>query len=246
MKDKKIYRVLIAEDEYPARELLVDFILSFPALKLAGIARNGEEAMEKLNSEEFDIVLLDINLPMLSGIDVLERLSHRPRIIFTTAYESYAVKAFEFGADDYLVKPFTRKRFAVAVEKCLSALRSPDMAESEPDSGGNILAVKEKDAHHLIQFDDIIFITSNGRKCIINTQERDYETYLPLSSVLERLPADSFIRIHKQYVVNLKYVSHFSYYSGGQYILYLRNDDKNNLPVGRIYAPLLKQRIDVK
>lgn len=245
MKDKRIFSVLIAEDEYPARELLVDFILSSPELRLGGVARNGEEAVAKLNSEHYDLVLLDINLPILTGIEVLERISCKPRIIFTTAYESYAVKAFEFGADDYLVKPFTKERFRAAVEKVLSALKSADTHGSE-FGGGSILTVKEKDMHHLILFDDIIYITSSGRKCIIHTQERDYETYTPLSSVLLKLPGDVFVRIHKQYVVNLKYVSHFSYYSGGQYILYLRNDDRNNLPVGRTYAPFLKSIVKVE
>lgn len=245
MKDKRIFKVFIAEDEHPARELLVDFILSFPALKLGGLARNGEEAVEKLNSEFFDIVFLDINLPILTGIEVLERLNRRPRIIFTTAYESYAVKAFEFGADDYLVKPFTRERFRAAIEKSLSVMKTAEATVGDLNSS-SMLTVKEKDMHHLILFNDIIYITSSGRKCIIHTQERDYETYVPLSSILLKLPADIFVRIHKQYVVNLRYVSHFSYYSGGQYILYLRNDDKNNLPVGRMYASMLKGMIDVK
>ena len=95
MDEKKTFTVLIAEDELPARELLIDYLLTRPELKLSGIAKNGDEAFKKLTSESFDLLLLDIHLPVLSGIEVLEKVQNPPFVIFTTAYDRYAIRAFE-------------------------------------------------------------------------------------------------------------------------------------------------------
>lgn len=247
MKNEKDYTVFIAEDEFPARELLLEFVVSHSGIKLGGIARNGKEAVQKLNSSPCDILLLDVDLPVYSGIEVLQKLNIKPRVIFTTAYENYAVKAFEMGADDYLVKPFTEKRFAAAIEKTLNTLSQQNTygihGTAEKVSA---ISIREKGVHHILSYDDIIYLSSNGRNSIIHTEKRDYETCLTLSALTEQLPFEKFIRIHKQYTVSFKYVSHFSYYSGGQYILYLKDDERMNLPVGKVYADMLKQRLNLK
>ena len=103
LKDR--YSVFITEDMIHARDLLIAYIKTRPELELQGIAKNGEEALEELSRKNYDLLLLDINLPILSGIEVLEQLKKIPYIIFTTAYDKYAIRAFEFGAIDYLLKP---------------------------------------------------------------------------------------------------------------------------------------------
>lgn len=244
MKIEKDFTVFIAEDEFPARELLIDFVVSHPGIKLGGVARNGQEAIEKLNDSPCDILLLDVDLPVYSGIEVFQSLAIKPRVIFTTAYENYAVKAFEIGADDYLVKPFTGQRFAAAIERAVNFLCQHNTSEiKETAEKMAVVSIREKGVHYILPHDSIIYISSNGRNSIIHTEKRDYETGLTLSSMTGQLPLESFIRIHKQYTVNCKYISHFSYYSGGQYILYLKDDDRINLPVGKVYAPLLKEKI---
>lgn len=242
MTNNSYYTVFIAEDEFPARELLVEFVTSNSMLKLAGVARNGEEAVEKLNASPCDILLLDIDLPVYTGIEVLERLDTKPRVIFTTAYEKHAVRAFEIGADDYLIKPFTRQRFASAIERSITAINNSRI-NSSPAADTGILPVTEKGIHYLVPHEEIVYISASGRNCVIHAADREYETGSTLADITSRLTSNRFIRIHKQYTVNLKHVSHFSYYSGGQYILYLKDDDKTNLPVGKTYVQTLKEMV---
>jgi YesN/AraC family two-component response regulator len=125
MTNKRVFSVFIAEDEYPARKLLTDFIANRPELKLNGIAKNGKEALQMLashsSSEEpvYDLLLFDIHLPIISGIEVLEKIEKIPYIIFITAYSQYALRAFEIGAIDFILKPFEFKRFNQAIDKFL-------------------------------------------------------------------------------------------------------------------------------
>ena len=129
MNDEEKYSVFIAEDEYPARKILTDFIAKRPELELTGIAKNGKQALQMLSEENnseacrYDLLLFDIQLPVLSGIEVLERLENIPYVIFITAHNEYAVKAFEMGIIDYLIKPFTEIRFNQAIEKFLMFIR---------------------------------------------------------------------------------------------------------------------------
>lgn len=244
MKNEKDYTVFIAEDEAPARELLIEFVVAFPGIKLAGFARNGEEALQKLNNSSCDILLLDIDLPVYTGIEVIEKLEKRPRVIFTTAYEKHAVKAFELGADDYLVKPFTEERFAAAITKTLQALAKRKISGSgDKNENRDVIMIREKGVYYIVPYNEIIYISSSGRNSVIHTPGREYVTGVSISSMTGKLPADRFLRIHKQFAINIHYTSHFSYYSGGQYILYLKDEEKTNLPVGKVYAEILKERI---
>jgi DNA-binding LytR/AlgR family response regulator len=241
METEEIYSVFIAEDEMPARELLVDYLMMRPELKLAGIARNGEEALEKLSRRDFDLVFMDIRLPCLSGIEVLERLKKIPYLVITTAYEQYAVRAFEVGASDYLLKPYSVERFNRSVEKFLFA-RGPGgrRMAAAPAAG---FALRERGRHCILPYRDIVYVTSNGKNSVIHTVDEEIETSVILKDVEERVPADTFIRIHKQHIVNIRYIAAVQYYIGGQYIAYLKDGDESPLPVGKKYAALLKSRL---
>ena len=121
MDEKKKFSVFIAEDELPARKLLEKFVDDNPDLALSKIVNNGQDALDTLKKETFDLLLLDINLPVMSGMEILEHLETIPYVIFTTANEQYAVKAFDIGAIDYLLKPFTQKRFNKAIDRFTAA-----------------------------------------------------------------------------------------------------------------------------
>ncbi len=137
------FSVIIAEDELPARKLLEKFVDNHPNLLLARTVNNGQDALETLEAETFDLLLLDINLPVMSGIEILEQLETTPYVIFTTANEEYAVKAFDIGAIDYLLKPFTQKRFNKAVERYITAKK-----ENMPyDVQEKIQALKDDDKY---------------------------------------------------------------------------------------------------
>jgi DNA-binding LytR/AlgR family response regulator len=238
MEHERTYSVLIVEDEVPARELLVDYLLTRRELRLTGLARTGEEALTQMTARDFDLVLMDIRLPRLTGIEVLERLKKVPYIIFTTAYENYALRAFDCGAVDYLLKPFGMDRFNRSIEKFLTVHDAG--ARMAPE---NCFTLREKGRLHILPYKDIIYVTSHGKNTVIHTVSGDREAPLMLKDVELRLPPGMFARIHKQHIVNVRCISWLEYYIGGQYLAFLNNEDESSLPVGRTYAPSLKARL---
>ncbi len=243
MNDFENIPVCIAEDEHPARDLLTEYIIMRPELKLTGIARNGEEALQKLCEGRYGLLFLDIHLPILNGIEVLEQLPECPYTIFTTAYDEYAIKAFEIGAVDYLLKPFSKERFDKAVDRALTVIRNNEPHFRSPQELG--LSFKEKGNHYLVAYKDIIYLSSHGRHTIVHTEGKCFETAQQLKDITQRLPANHFFRIHKQFIVNLPYVSHLQYHIGGQYLVYLKDEEKTTLPVGRLFAPPLKEKLGI-
>jgi DNA-binding LytR/AlgR family response regulator len=238
MGAEKTFHVLIAEDEMPARELLVDYLLTRPELKLTCIAKNGPEALDRLSHGTYDLVFMDVDLPRMTGIQILERLREMPYIIFTTAHDRYAIKAFEFGAVDYLLKPFTLERFNQSVDKFLQLQKSGPMPAGETG-----FSCREQGKHYILPYEKIIYFTSHGKNTIIHTDEREYVSHVILKNIEGRLPNDMFIRIHKQHIINIAYISAIEYYIGGQYIAFLSNSDESALPVGKKYARFLKERL---
>jgi DNA-binding LytR/AlgR family response regulator len=237
----EIIRVFIAEDEQPARELLLDYIFKRSELKLEGWSKNGQEAYEKLCEKEFDLVFLDINMPIMTGIEVLEKLTDPPYVIFTTAYDKYAIKAFEFSAIDYLLKPFTQERFNSAVDKALATIIKKTPVANPATRLG--LYFKADENRYIISFDDIVYVSSKGRHSFVHTKTKVFETAMPLKEISKKLPQDLFVRTHKQYIVNLKAISHVQYLIGGQYAAFLKDAAKTTLTIGRMYVSELKEKL---
>ena len=229
--------VFIVEDELPARELLIEFTTARADLRLAGSARDADEAEKRLSENPCDLLFLDIELPGRSGLELLERLSRLPPVIFTTAHPQHAVHAFQVGAVDYLLKPFTQERFNQAVER---ALQNSQTAPRVPGALG--LPIRSGDDHYLVPYDKILYLASHGKRSTIHTEERDFETARLLGDLETRLPPD-FVRVHKQYIVNLHHIDRVQYFIGGRYTAYLRDRDETALPVGRSFAPGLRQRL---
>lgn len=223
----------------PARELLVEYLLTRSELKLAGIAKNGADALAKLSRNSYDLVFMDIHLPQMSGVEILERLKKLPYIVFTTAYDTYALKAFEFHAVDYLLKPFSMERFNQSIEKFLNLKRGAER-KAEPE-GGVGFSFKHQGRYTILPYQDIIYFTSHGKKTTIHTVSQEYEIRIMLKDIARKLPHDVFIRIHKQHIVNMRYIAVVEYFIGGQYIAFLNDEEKSSLPVGKKYAPLLKE-----
>jgi DNA-binding LytR/AlgR family response regulator len=232
------YSVLVVEDEVPARELIVDYLLARQELRLCGLARSGEEALSQMTARDFDLVLMDIRLPRLTGIEVLGRLEKVPYIIFTTAHEKYALRAFDYGAVDYLLKPFGADRFNRSIDRFL-AVRDAG-ARAAPENG---FALREAGRLRILPYQDIIYATSHGKRTVLHTVTGDREAPVMLKEVELRLPPAMFARIHKRHIVNMRYISWLEYYIGGQYLAFLNDEDESSLTVGRMYAPSLKARL---
>jgi DNA-binding LytR/AlgR family response regulator len=238
----KIYSVLLVEDEYPARELLIQYLMSRPELQLKGMARDGAEAETAITEGEFDIVFLDIDLPVQSGIAVLEILSEAPRqphVIFTTAFKEHALAAFDHQAIDYLLKPFTLERFHQAVDRALIFLKANVSEESALKRHG--IFVSENDRHCFVPYEKILYLSSHGKQTVVHSLGVDYRTPRLLKQMESILPGRSFARIHKQFIVNVFQIDRLEYFMNGSYMLHLKDDDES-LPVSRTYAPSLKER----
>ncbi len=235
------WRTLIGEAAAPTRKLLVSYCLTRPELRLTKVAKDGEEALEYLQSEEIDLAFLDINLPLLSGLEILEKLENPPYIIFITASRDKAIEAFELGAIDYLLKPFSKDRFFKSVDRSIQFLE-----KKEEKTSGNIfnehgLFILEKENHFLVPYKEINYISSRDNFSVVHTEEREYVTYKSLKSLEMKLPPSKFIRIYKQYIINLEKLSHLQTDNMGNYSVYLKDEDETQLPVGRKYISKIKE-----
>ena len=237
----KVYSVLLVEDEYPARELLIQFLLSRTELQLQGIAKDGKEAADAMSTGKFELIFLDVNLPVQSGIDALAALDDlevQPHVIFTTAYKEHAYAAFEHQAVDYLLKPFTLERFSQAVDRALTFLKARTIEEPALKRHG--IFVSENDRHCFVPYEKIMYLSSHGKQTVVHTHGGDFRTPRLLKAMEDALPEQSFARIHKQFIVNVYQIDRLEYFMNGSYLLHLK--DEESLPVSRTYAPVLKSR----
>ena len=200
-------RILIADDEGPARARLRDLLdecrESFP-LAIVDEARNGREALEVLNREKVDIVLLDIRMPEMDGMEAARHMAgmaEPPAIIFTTAFDSYAIKAFEVNAIDYLLKPIRAERLLLALGKTRAA---PPVSREALDAASNLprrhLSVHERGKIILVPVADILYLRAELKYVTVRTVEREHLVEESLTHLEEEF-ADAFVRIHRNCLV---------------------------------------------
>lgn len=208
------YSALVVEDEPLARQTLRAFIGEAEWLQCVGEARNGNEAVRLIDQTLPDVVFLDIKIPELSGLEVLERVHHQPVVVFTTAYDEYAVSAFELEAVDYLVKPFGRKRFRNALTRVLSKLNTLDNREhhsvAHPELNSRKLDrffVRKGQQMLPIQSVSIVRIEACGDYAAIHVGGESYLVHLTLEELTVRLHSDRFRRVHRSHVINLDHVT---------------------------------------
>ena len=199
--------VLLVDDEYLALDLLENFIKEVPYLKVVGKIKSPMEAMEILNEEDIDILFLDIQMPVLSGMNLLKTLKRKPVTIFTTAYSEHAVDAFGLDAVDYLLKPFSFERFLQAVNKAKEQLHRPQatsspIKERQPISEDGFLSIKADSKLIKVFFKDILFIEGLKEYVKIITETERFVTLMSLKELVHMLPETYFIRCHKSYIIN--------------------------------------------
>lgn len=225
-------RCIIVDDEPLSQEILADYTANCPELELQGIYGNPYDARERIMEGATDLLLLDINMPGLSGINLMKSLPHPPLVIFITAYAEYAVEGFNLQAVDYLLKPVSFERFQKAIARATEKLAG----ERNSDTAGNILVKADKKIFP-IDPADILFIEAQGDYIQIHLASRHLMVYASLSSFEQKLPTDRFFRIHKSYLVSL---AHIEYIEGNQVRIHQRM-----LPVSpRVREELVKRLSD--
>ncbi|MET0244333.1 MAG: DNA-binding response regulator [Flavitalea sp.] len=189
------FNCVIVDDEPIARDIVNAYCAHIPALKVIASCTNALEAKKVIEENEVDILFLDINMPVLSGISFLRTLKFPPLIIFTTAYREYAVDAFDLAAVDYLLKPFSLERFIVAVDKATEKLSQPNAPKSEE------IFIKADGRIYRIAATDIVFAEASGNYTKIHTTSGLIMPAMSFTAVVGLL-TDQFIRVHRSYVIN--------------------------------------------
>jgi two-component system LytT family response regulator len=200
-------RAAIVEDEPLARANLREYLGEVDWLTLIGEAGDGAEAIKIIDALEPDLVFLDISLPECSGLDVVERIRHKPEIVFTTAHDQYALAAFEVGALDYLLKPFGRKRVLAMLERVQRRLRSdvpaPERARAALEAPLRRLFARTRDAIVPIDVRTIQHISASGDYAEVHTDRGSYLLHTSLGELAVRLDPEVFRQVHRAHIVNL-------------------------------------------
>lgn len=225
-------RALIVEDEPIARRALQGFIRDIPWLQLVGEAVDGREAVRLIHEREPDLVFLDVQLPEMTGLEVLERIQLDPAVVFTTAYDKYAVAAFEFEAIDYLIKPFGEARFRETLERVrrrLAATGAPGEASRDrarvafgggpltrlfARRGNDIVPVPLAEVSHIDAADDYANVHRRGET---------YLVHVSLGELASRLDPERFLRIHRSHIVNLDEVAAIQEHGDRRLVVILRD-----------------------
>ena len=192
-------RCLIVDDEHFAISLLEKFVADTPGLEIVGTSRSPVRAIELLQSEPVDLLFLDIQMPIMSGTNLLRSISRVPVTVFTTAYPQHAAEAFDLDAADYLLKPFSFERFTHAVEKARAILRQ--RAAAAPDTPQGTLIVKADRAWVKIPFGDIHYIEGWKEYVKIFLEKEKVVTLESLNNLEATLPDSHFLRVHKSFIV---------------------------------------------
>ncbi len=220
-------KVLIIDDEAGSRSLIREYLLNYKDFQLIGECENGKDAIEKINRLTPDLIFLDINMPGYSGFEVVQQLTTCPKIIFITAYDKYAIKAFDNNAIDYLLKPFTAQRFNQALEKLQSLNHSPKHILVE--SGQKLICVAVQ---------DIICFEADKDYTWIYTATRSYLSNYGIGALEQRMDKSIFLRIHRSCIVNINWIKEV-YREAYAFKLQLKNE--KILTVSRSYLKDLKK-----
>lgn len=236
-------RVLIVDDEESARTQ-IKLCLAASGNFQTEEAVNGGEALQKLESGDFSLVFLDIEMPGLSGFEVLAQIPRRGfRVIFQTAFDDFAIRAFEENASDYLLKPFTQQRFDKALERAMSSIdveKKLEALENSLERSGvylGRLSVKQGVFRHIIDVEDILFIRTEGHYSFVVTSEGEYVSEVSLRKLSQKLDPKTFFQSHRNYLVNMRHVQKIR--ENGAHVIALK-DCEQDIPLAKRNRSLFK------
>lgn len=227
------YRCLIIDDESPAHKALISHISKFDELEHSGSAFNGMEAIKLLNEKQYDIIFLDINMPVISGVELMELQPNRPLTIVTTAYSDFALSAYQNDAIDYLMKPISLEKFSKAIEKA-KTYYSGKTLKKETVLTEKTFSYRTNGQMFTIHLSDILYIESLGNymKLYSKKLKSPVIIYGSLSNIGEEINCSNFIQVHRSFIINTKEITSVTFKS-----LTLSNGEI--IPVGRKYQILL-------
>ncbi|HOY27496.1 MAG TPA: LytTR family DNA-binding domain-containing protein [Flavobacteriales bacterium] len=244
----KLIRAIVVDDEPAARTRVVRLLSTDPEIRLVAECRNGAEALATIQQEPVDLMYLDVQMPQLSGFDVIKRFPAglAPYVVFATAHDRYATQAFNVNAVDYLLKPYDDERFFLSLAKAKDFVemrenkrltgRLMDLIQDHMNSRREytqVIVIKEKGREYRVPVKDILFIRAEGNYLILQTKPRHYLLRMTMNMVETDLDPAVFVRVHRSYMLNMAHVRN-SRYSGNNEFLFTMSNGQHVLS-GRSY-----------
>jgi two-component system LytT family response regulator len=229
-------RVLVVDDEEPARALLAELLSGAPGVELVGECANGLEAVRAASERRPDVMFLDIQMPKLDGFEVMELLPAGIAVVFVTAYDHYAVKAFEVEAVDYVLKPYRKERLLEALDRARARRKRPDPADlaaalRPPGTFAGRIAVREGNGVRVIPVERIDYAEARDDAVAIRSEGKLFLKAQTLGSLEKALDPARFLRVHRSYIVNVDRLRRVELYSKNSHIAIL--SDGSRIPISR-------------
>jgi two-component system LytT family response regulator len=244
-------RALIIDDEPLARMVVKEYLLNFPQIEVMQECNDGFEGLKAIQQHEPDLIFLDVQMPKINGFEMLELVDNPPAVIFTTAFDEFAIKAFEAHATDYLLKPFSKERFIKAIEKYLA-----QAGATAPKQTGELLettslspaqheriVVKTGTKVKIIPVVDVQYLQADDDYVSVFTQEGSYLKNKTMSFFEQTLDARQFVRVHRSYIVSVQEITRIDPYEKDSHLAILKSGAK--IPVSKTGYVKLKQVLGI-
>ena len=244
-------KIVIIDDEAPARDIIKHYLKEVDSIEVIAECSDGFSGLKTVSVMKPDLIFLDIQMPRLTGIEMVEVLTEKPEIIFTTAYDQFAIRAFELNAVDYLMKPYQKRRFLDAVNKAIEKIRSGKgnkvpanellVKKQEASSPVNRIVVRKGNSLNLIPVEQIRYVEAQDDYVMIYHTTGKALKQQTMKFYEENLPKDDFVRIHRSYIVKVGEIKRIEPYGKDNHIAILHSDDR--LPVSRAGYKHLKEEL---
>jgi two-component system LytT family response regulator len=247
----QLFKAIVIDDEPAARRLMKNLLLEYDdVVEVVAEANDGKEAIEKIERLKPDLIFLDIQMPDLTGFEVIDQLTEKPNIIFTTAYEQYAIKAFDTFSIDYLLKPIKEERLQKSIEKLKQFGRlnhtinvnglQEIIRQFQAPKKATALPIKTGDRIILLRYENIVYFEAQDKYvCVFTSEGQKYLTDQPLSALAEKLPSP-FCRIHRSYIINKEKIKEMHRHFSGRYLFIMDDKPATRLTSGRTYSDILR------
>ncbi|MEP5339915.1 MAG: LytTR family DNA-binding domain-containing protein [Algibacter sp.] len=250
----KQYSTLIVDDEPLARERLKKLLLNFSeTIKIIGTAKNGNDAKQQIEQLKPNLIFLDIEMPGLTGFELIETLETIPLIVFCTAHDEYSLQAFETNSIDYLVKPVRVERLEKTIKKLqlFNRIDTPQnilevvkaLTNKKNENKSTSITVKIGDRLVFIKLEDVFYFEASNKYVTIFTDKDHFITEKSLSQLETQLP-DHFLRVHRSFIINTNTVAEVQKYFNSRYVIKLSNKRKTTITTGRSYLDKIKEWIN--
>ncbi len=242
-------KAILIDDEPLACDLVKEYLQSYPQIEVVATCHDGFEGMKAINEYHPDLIFLDIQMPKITGFEMLELIDEPPAVIFATAFDEYAIKAFESNAVDYLLKPFSKERFDKAVQKFLennepaSSNVQKVVEEASLTKNQNRVVIKDGSKIRIIPIKEVVRLEADDDYVKIYTEQGNFMKKKTLTHFENTLSENSFVRVHRSHLINISHITRIDPYEKNNHIALLKDGSK--IPVSRNGFQVLKSVLNL-